>query len=129
MSTKRIGIEAFSSYQRLFGKKTNSLPSMINIVKQGKEIKVGGPSFRLRPFYNVIHSLDNCNFQNNILWNSYLQEEQFFTYYTSKNRGDQVIQDGINLSRIPSESYNFLLPSHVVDIDNPFKSPFRSDKT
>lgn len=127
---KTMGIKAFSLfiYRRIFGHKTNSLKPMINIVKQGNGIEIGGPSSifsnqGLLPIYKATHHLDNCNFQSNTLWNSNLQEGNFFTYHTSKDIGYQFIQDSIDLNRIHSETYDFLLSSHVLEhIANPIKA-------
>lgn len=127
---KTMGLKALSIfiYRRIFGQKTNSLQPMINIVKQGKGIEIGGSSFifsdeGLLPIYKTINYLDNCNFQNNTLWNSNLQEGQLFAYHKSRNTGYQFIQDSIDLNRIPSDSYDFLLSSHVLEhIANPIKA-------
>lgn len=127
---KAKGIKAFSLFviRKIFRQQPNSLSILKQTVSQGKGIEIGGPSSifgdkGLLPIYASIPYLDNCNFQNNTLWNSNLQEGQTFQYCSSRDAGYQFIQDGIDLSRIQTGSYDFIVSSHVLEhIANPIKA-------
>lgn len=126
--TKGIRETIFVILKRIFKQKPKSLPFIKEIVSHGKGIEIGGPSTifqssNVLPIYADIEKLDNCNFQNNTLWNSNLKEGYSYKYHPSKVDGYQFIQDSVDLSQIESESYEFLLSSHVLEhIANPIKA-------
>lgn len=127
---KAKGFKSFSlsMLRRIFHYKPNSLPLLVEIVSKGKGIEIGGPSSifsdnGMLPIYAKIQFLDNCNFQNNTLWNSNLQEGQSFHYHSSQKHGYQFIQDGIDLQCIQASTYDFILSSHALEhIANPIKA-------
>lgn len=114
--------------RRLFKQQQKSLPLIKKIVSNGRGIEIGGPSSifqssSILPIYATIRHLDNCNFQNNTLWNSNLQEGYSYQYHPSKANGRQFILDSVDLTPIQSESYDFMLSSHVIEhIANPIKA-------
>lgn len=114
--------------RRLFQRKPKVFLPIKEAVSNNRGIEIGGPSsifndYNLLPIYATINNLDNCNFQNNTLWNSDLQEGYFYKYHPSKTDGYQFIQDSVDLNLIKSNSYDFLLSSHVLEhIANPIKA-------
>jgi predicted SAM-dependent methyltransferase len=127
---KAKGVKSLSLFlvRRMFNYKPRSLSLLLTIVSKGRGIEIGGPSSifsneGIFPIYAHAEFLDNCNFQSNTLWNSDLQEGQFFNYHSSQKSGHQFIHDSVDLSLIKSNSYDFLLSSHVLEhIANPIKA-------
>ena len=114
--------------KQIYRKKAHSLPLIKEIIANKDGIEIGGPSpifndNSFLPIYSHIKHLDNCNFSSNTLWNKILAEGQSYSYHPKKEKGYQFIQDGINLASIKSDSYDFLLSSHVLEhIANPLKA-------
>lgn len=74
-------------------------------------IEVGGPSaFFLNevPIYNIIKSLDCINFSLSTVWEGELLEGGNLKYGKDKT-GYQFICDAVNLDRIKSGKYDFVL--------------------
>lgn len=113
---------------RIYHKKAFSFSLIKEIIANKKGIEIGGPSSifsdnSFLPIYAHIQQLDNCNFSSNTLWNEALMEGYFYKYHLKKEKGYQFIEDGINLTSIESDSYDFLLSSHVLEhIANPMKA-------
>jgi len=106
-------IQDYKVYQELF------------LNKSGLEI--GGPSSIFTkngklPLYPVIKNLDNCNFTNNTIWQGHIKQGKNYRYEKDK-LGYQFICEGTNLSKIVSESYDFVISSNVLEhIANPLKA-------
>jgi SAM-dependent methyltransferase len=102
----------------------------INIYKihlAGKNgLEIGGPSNIFNksgqiPIYSIFNNLDCVNFSDNTLWNKNLEESQTFRY--GRRRGYQYICDITDMAKLKSESYDFILCSHVLEhIANPIKA-------
>ncbi|MCX6060739.1 MAG: methyltransferase domain-containing protein [Campylobacterales bacterium] len=118
----------FVIFKRIYQKKARSFPLIKGIITNKYGIEIGGPSpvfndNSFLPIYSYINHLDNCNFSSNTLWNKSLREGYSYNYHQKKQEGYQFIQDGINLASIKSDSYDFLLSSHVLEhIANPIKA-------
>lgn len=85
--------------------------------KDKKGIEIGGPSgiFSAEiPIYQVINSLDGCNFSNHTIWEGNIAEGCNFSYFENKN-GFQYICEASNLQAIPNEKYDFLIASHCLE--------------
>lgn len=97
------------------------------LFKDKNGVEIGGPSQVFSqdgsfPVYTIINSLDNINFSDDNFWSS-LKEGNNFEYQKGKTKGKQIIADAIDLSKIKSESYDFMLSSHVIEhIANPIKA-------
>lgn len=93
---------------------------------RGKEgIEIGGPTKLFRrdlPIYAAAKSVDGVNFSATTVWEGRLAEG--LTYRTMKrNVGRQFIADATDLSRLPAESYDFVLSSNNLEhIANPLKA-------
>jgi SAM-dependent methyltransferase len=95
-----------------------------SIVRDKRGVEIGGPSnvFRRRinlPIYNIVLSLDNCDYSQNTTWSSYVKD---FYFDKHKPPGKTYILEACNLSEIPDNQYDFLLPSHNLEhLANPIK--------
>ncbi len=98
-----------------------------HLFKGKRGVEIGGPSIGFRkngplPIYNIIESLDNINYSDKTFWSS-ISEGQDYQYQEGKKTGRQIIADGIDLSKIKDNSYDFMLSSHVIEhIANPIKA-------
>jgi SAM-dependent methyltransferase len=108
-SRKRIG--NYRLYQKIFCNKCG--------------IEIGGPSvfFKINiPIYHKIKSLDGVNFSSSTIWEGELFEGKNYKYGEDKT-GYQFICDTINLDRIESNKYDFILSCNNLEhIANPFKA-------
>jgi SAM-dependent methyltransferase len=95
------------------------------IEKNGVEI--GGPSRVFAsnhafPVYGILKKLDNINYSDTTFWSS-IGHGESYVFEEGKQPGIQIIADGIDLSVIKDESYDFMLSSHVIEhIANPIKA-------
>lgn len=75
------------------------------------------------PIYPFVKNIDNCTFSNNTIWEGLLDQGFNYSYYKNKKKGYQYILEGSFLDSIPSDNYDFLLASHVLEhIANPIKA-------
>jgi SAM-dependent methyltransferase len=113
---------------RMINKPTNSFLLIKSSIIQGEGLEIGGPSSIFNdscilPIYEYIDFLDNCNYSTDTIWFQQQSMGKNYNYHPSKEMGHQFIEDSVNLSSIKSESYDFLLSSHVLEhIANPIKA-------
>jgi SAM-dependent methyltransferase len=80
-------------------------------------IEIGGPSAVFSeeiPIYQVMASLDGCNFSSKTIWEGNIVEGENFNYFENK-KGFQYICEASNLDAILSEKYDFLVASHCLE--------------
>jgi SAM-dependent methyltransferase len=80
-------------------------------------IEIGGPSdvfSTVLPIYQVVTSLDGCNFSSKTIWEGTIAEGKNFNYFENK-KGYQYICEASNLIAIPDENYDFLVASHCLE--------------
>jgi SAM-dependent methyltransferase len=82
-------------------------------------LEIGGPSavFAQRglvPLYEFVGSLDNCNFSSHTIWSDHTSGNSF-VYSDRKPAGRQYVAEGMDLSEIPDNSYDFVLSSHMLE--------------
>ena len=105
-----------------------SFPKCREMVKDGIGIEIGGPSSifawgGLIPLYPVVERVDNINFANKTIWEDATKEEDSFRFYSRKAPGQRFIGEGADLGLIPSEKYDFVLSSHMLEhTANPFRA-------
>ena len=91
-------------------------------------IEIGGPSGICTrtgkfPIYQLFQRLDNCNFSESTIWEGAITEGSNFRYDEARAPGRQYIRDASDLHGIPSDSYDAVLSSHVLEhIANPLKA-------
>jgi len=107
--------------------KINNYEIYSKILRDKTGLEIGGPSKIFEeegdiPIYPIIRNLDGCNFNENTVWEGKIKKGLFYNFY-DKRKGYQFICDAVDLSIIPSNSYEFILSSHVLEhIANPFKA-------
>ena len=113
---------------KLFNKNAKSLKICKMLLNNKSGIEIGGPSHLfsgrgILPIYPFIKNLDNCNFSSHTLWEGEIHEGRSFKFNDSKGVGNQFILEATNLYKLSSESYDFVLSSHVIEhIANPIKA-------
>ena len=91
-------------------------------------LEIGGPSsiFRRRrifPVYSIAARIDNCNFSDKTIWEGAIAQGETFNYDERHAPGRQFIAEATDLSGIATESYNFILSSHVLEhVANPIRA-------
>ncbi|EJL82721.1 methyltransferase family protein [Polaromonas sp. CF318] len=83
-------------------------------------IEIGGPSqaFSRRgvfPVYPMVGTLDNCNFSASTVWEGTLQQGKTFVFDPAKPAGQQYLAETTTLNELPSETYDFVLSSHMLE--------------
>jgi SAM-dependent methyltransferase len=114
-------------YERWIYRKRRIYLESSSLFTNKNGVEIGGPSqvFSVNgpmPLYKDLGSLDNVNYSNKTFWSS-ADEGNNFVYSKTKPSGNQIISDAINLDKIQSSTYDFLLASHVIEhIANPIKA-------
>lgn len=94
-------------------------------VRNRRGIEIGGPSqiFRSRqdlPIYDLVGSLDNCDFSNSTVW---AKHEDTYEFSPGVTAGKTYFCDGSAMTPIPDGAYDFLLSSHNLEhFANPVKA-------
>lgn len=113
------------NFNILFKRKISSYKVYQELFYDKVGIEIGGPSILFKtkvPIYNDIKSLDGVNFSTSTTWEGKLIEGGKFNYGKGKS-GYQYICDAVNLQRIESDSYDFVLSCNNLEhIANPFKA-------
>lgn len=113
---------------RFYMRKAKSYDLVKKVVSYGNGLEIGGlsPIFQKKnilPIYPHINRLDNCNFSYHTVWEEDLNKGLTYTYDEKREAGRQFILEATDLSEIKSESYDFLLSSHVLEhTANPIKA-------
>jgi SAM-dependent methyltransferase len=93
-----------------------------------KGIEIGGPSQvfsknGIFPVYTLARHLDNCNFCNSTVWEGRIQTGHTFVFDERKSPGRQFIAEATELHFLPTNAYDFVLSSHVLEhIANPIRA-------
>jgi len=83
-------------------------------------VEIGGPSsaFSKRgifPVYPIVETLDNCNFSNKTVWDGAVNQGKTFQFNPEKPGGQQYIVDATAMRGLPSNAYDFVLSSHMLE--------------
>lgn len=83
-------------------------------------IEIGGPSQvfarnGIFPVYPIVGHLDNCNFGDTTVWEGEIKQGQTFQFDRNKPIGRQYIAEATAMEFIASNSYDFVLSSHVLE--------------
>jgi SAM-dependent methyltransferase len=97
-----------------------SFPKCREMVRDGTGIEIGGPSpifawGGLIPLYPVAGRIDNVNFAHSTIWEDATREGDSFHFYSRKDPGRRFIAEAADLRSIPSEKYDFVLSSHMLE--------------
>lgn len=114
-------------YYRVLPQQLEYYPHCKSFFESGIGLEIGGPSsiFRqwgLIPVYPVAARIDNCNFDNQTIWEGDISEGDTFIFDNKKAPGRQYIAEANNLQCIEDSSYKFVLSSHCIEhLANPLK--------
>ena len=105
---------------RLFPLRIQSLDMVNKVVSSGHGFEIGGPSpvFNSKgilPIYKSIQHLDNCNFSSTTVWEGDINKGNTYIYNEKSEAGIQYVSEATSLVEIESESYDFLLSSHMIE--------------
>lgn len=91
-------------------------------------LEIGGPSNMFRrsgliPVYAIATRIDNCNFSHQTIWEGDIKPGETFHYDKHRAPGTQYVGEATNLDHISSDSYDFVLSSHVIEhVANPLQA-------
>lgn len=114
-------------YTRIFRERVPNFRYITRLFSNKYGIEIGGPSRMftykgLIPIYNVISTLDGCNYSAQTIWEKSKSGKSKDKYSCFKE-GNQYISDATDLSQIPDEKYDFIISSNCLEhIANPFKA-------
>lgn len=106
--------------RRLLRVRAKSFHNFESLLRQKNGLEIGGHSQvftgkGIFPVYPIAGQLDNCNFSGTTVWEDNIKEGQTFRFDKKKPPGRQYIAEATNLESIPSEDYDFVLSSHVLE--------------
>jgi SAM-dependent methyltransferase len=111
---------------RLIRQHIDNYGYMKNLFKDKSGIEIGGPSGVFRnygfvPLYNVVRSLDGCNFSTTTIWEGVINEDT--PYLCDILPGLQYISEATDLSFSPNDKYDFVISSNCLEhVANPLKA-------
>lgn len=115
------------AFIRLFNKKI----AYANLLKMATEkktgVEIGGPSSIFQttgycPVYPFAERIDCVNFSSNTIWEGAIKEGYHFKY-TKDKTGYQWISEAVNLQKINTGTYDFVISSNCLEhIANPLKA-------
>ena len=109
-----------SRIQRMAGIRAKSFRGLEPLFLKKKGIEFGGPSQvfsknGLFPLYPVVGSLDNCNFGRSTVWEGDISDGYTYQFDPAKPKGRQYIAEATDIRSVPSEAYDFVLASHMLE--------------
>lgn len=116
-------------FNSIYPLKAGSYKVCRDFVMNKSGIEFGGLSniFSLKgllPLYPIVESLDNCNYSSRTIWEGEIKPGYSYKYYQDKT-GYQYVLDTTEFKKIPSEKYDFVLGSHIIEhFANPIKAIF-----
>ena len=114
-------MRAMNVYVRsLLAGRAKSFVGCQNMFYEKTGIEIGGASkvFGRRgifPVYPIAGHIDNCNFGSSTVWEGEIKQGQTFQFDSNKPVGRQYVVEATNLECIPSEVYDFVLSSHMLE--------------
>ena len=124
---KSSGISGYFNlvWYRLISKKANCYSQCLKLISNKTGLEIGGPNSifkkgHILPVYPIISKLDNCNYANSTIWNEKIMTDMTFKYDKNRIAGKQYISEATDLKYFKSETYDFIITSHVLEhIANP----------
>lgn len=106
--------------RRIRPPRARAVPLVRALVRDQAGLEIGGPSGVFRysgpvPLYDVVGSLDNCNFAHETLWENALREGKSFRFHPRRRPGWQFIAEARALPMVPDGRYDFVLSSHTLE--------------
>jgi ubiquinone/menaquinone biosynthesis C-methylase UbiE len=89
------------------------------ITNRKNGVEIGGPSSTGTIIYQGATCIDNVIFSNDTIWSKH---GKCYNYYENK-QGVVIVNDAVNITNVPDESYDFVFSSHSLEhIANPLKA-------
>ena len=90
------------------------------LVRSAHGLEIGGPSpifarGGLIPIYPSARQIDNVNFARTTTWERAITEGDTYRFHPGSVVGRQFIAEGADLRSVPTESYDFILSSHMLE--------------
>ena len=114
---------AGGAFRRLTSRKCAAYPMMKAFMADKVGLEIGGPSpifrkNRLIPVYDCCQRIDGCNFARRTIWGDANDGAGFGPRF-----GRNYTAEACDLSAISSETYDFVLASHVLEhVANPLRA-------
>jgi SAM-dependent methyltransferase len=114
--------------EKIYRPSIQSYRDYIPFFQNKRGLEIGGLSSifmngDLCPIYSIARSIDNCNFHSQTVWEGLIKSGQNFKYSPDRDYGNQYITEASQLSFALSESYDFLISSHMIEhTANPLKA-------
>lgn len=111
----------------LMPKRAKCFPLCRELLTNSAGLEIGGPSpifarDGILPVYPALGRLDNCTFSEKTIWETVSADEAFH-YDEQCAPGRQYIAEATDLGTIPSETYDVVLASHVIEhVANPLQA-------
>jgi SAM-dependent methyltransferase len=119
----RVGALAAGAFRRVTRQKCAAYSVIKPFVADKVGLELGGPSpifkkNRLIPVYNCCQRIDGCNFASRTIWGD-TDDGAGFGHHFGRN----YTAEACDLSVISSETYDFVLASHVLEhVANPLRA-------
>jgi SAM-dependent methyltransferase len=116
----------FSDY--MAARRARKLSQDMNLFDDLVGLEIGGPSpifsaNGLVPVYTFADRVDNTNFSSQTIWEGSIKAGDTFSIGRGKKVGKQYIAEATNLKDLPSNHYDFVLSSHMLEHSaNPIKA-------
>lgn len=106
--------------QKVLARRAESFQACESLFIGKTGIEIGGPSQvfarnGIFPVYPIAGHLDNCNFGDTTVWEGELKQGQTFQFDRNKPIGRQYIAEATAMECIASNTYDFVLSSHVLE--------------
>jgi SAM-dependent methyltransferase len=90
------------------------------VLRDKTGIEIGGPSpifawGGLIPIYPLARGIDNVNFARKTIWEDTAKDGDSFRFHSKRPPGKQFVAEGVDLRVVPSENYDFVLSSHMLE--------------
>lgn len=105
--------------------RVRNFPMYVPLIEGKRGLEIGGPSRIFQPgnacpLYNLVESLDNCDFSIQTTW---AQHKESYKFTPRKPAGKSFFCEGSNLATISDSCYDFVLSSHNLEhFANPVKA-------
>lgn len=127
LRSKKLDILVLMVKEKILNPRLKKFSTIEKYFLGKKGIEIGGPSKKFKtgqpiPLYDLAEQVDGCNFSSQTAWEGEIKEGETYRYQEGKI-GNQYICDGVDVPKIPKQTYDFLLSCHNLEhIANPLKA-------
>jgi SAM-dependent methyltransferase len=114
-------------WRRVLPRKARCHQAVAALVAGRRGLEIGGPSGiftrGLLPVYGVVGDLDNSNYASATFWEGTIEAGRTFRFDPRRAAGQQFIAEATDLRSVPSDHYELVLSSHVLEhSSNPLRA-------